>query len=200
MFGLVRLMFGFGLILCAFLLITTKKMTRKAMKIGVSICLTVLLITLSACIPFEDLIITFQSPEEAFEYYSSRNANVKLIVNGENSDFVVGEKDGTDIYLIIPKVTDGWKTGIGIHTKRILQKTCDDIIVDIYQYKNTQDFYITVFQMNGKPLQISNNYNAQFYCLENQDALTGLFYVYYAAIPDYNEQFQLDVNGTQVLP
>jgi hypothetical protein len=159
------------------------------------------LITFSAFLPFENLFITFSSPEAAYEYYMSRKPNIELIVEGDNCDLVVDRNnDSGNSYLIIPKTSDGWKVGIGSDTKRIVQKFSNGIDIVIYQYKNTNDYFITIFNMTGEEIQISDNYNTEFYSLKTSNDLIGkTYFTYYAHIHYSDSQYSVIVDGNTII-
>lgn len=56
----------------------------------VAFAATVILTTISALIPIENAFVTFSSPKSAYNY--NHSASVELIVDGNESDFVVGAK------------------------------------------------------------------------------------------------------------
>lgn len=154
----------------------------------------IILITVSALIPIEDNFITFSSPASAFNY--NHTEKVDLIVNGKKTDFVVGTKGDTDVYTIVPKSNDGWKMGMGLDTKQIVQTISDGIAVYLYQYKNTNDYYITVLDTNGGSSEVADNRDSKFKCLEKpNNVLNKTFYSYYAYIDSVDKQYALTVNG-----
>ena len=75
-----------------------------------------------------------------------------MVIEGENSDFVVGTKNSTSKILIVPKTANGWKVGIGLNTKKIVQKISNKNIIYVYQYKNTNDYFLTVFNAKGEKI------------------------------------------------
>ena len=102
-------------------------------------------------------------------------------------------------YLIIPKTIDGWKIGIGLNTKRIFRKHSNVISVYVHQYKNTNDYFITIFDTNGGELVISDDYNTKFYSLEKKNDFLGeTFVTYYAHISYFNSEYSVVVNGNKI--
>lgn len=165
----------------------------------VSICVSLVLIVLLSHISFENLFITFDSPEDAYEYVNIGDSNIELVIEGDNCDFVIDSKKESNKYLIIPKSKNGWKIGIGADTKRIVQKAQKSIVIYVYQYKNTKDYFITVFDTNGGSLDISDNCNSQFYSISKEDDRLGeMVTVYFAHIPNYDSLYNVQVNGTKI--
>ena len=150
-------------------------------------------------LPFENLFVTFNSPEKAYDYYNFGESNVVLLVEGENCDLIVDNDEGTLRNSIIPKTEYGWKIGIGLNHRRVEQKFHDDLFIEVIQYGNTNDFFITI--MNGEKLDILDNYNSEFYHLEyRNDVLDeSPFIVYYAHVPDFGPQYRVVVNGMEIV-
>ena len=199
MFSIIRLIIGCIFFIASVLVIQAKPI-RKKIQYVVFALVSVVLMVMLAFFPFENYFVTFHSPTESYEYYNWGKSNIVLVVEGNNCDFIVNREKEQDTYLIIPKTTDGWKIGIGLNTKRIVQKNSNGIIVNIYQYKNTNDYYITVFNTEGGELNVSDSYNTQFYSLEkNNNSLGKKFITYYAHIFDFNPQYNIHVDGNKIM-
>ena len=199
MYIIIRLIIGCVFLGCSITVIKKSKVIRKGIRYAVFASISVVLVAVSAFLPFENLFVTFNSPEAAYEYYNVGKSNVELVVEGNNCDFVVDYKNDSDTYLIIPKTADGWKVGIGSDTKRIAQKLSDGITVYVYQYKNTNDYFITVLDTGGGESKVSDDYNTKFYSLEkSNDSIEKTFVTYYAHISNFNAQYSVVVNGNKI--
>ena len=197
LFAITRIILGIRIFIIGYFLIGKIKSINAFRKLIITFMLSVILTTLSALIPLENVFVTFSSPESAYNY--NHSGKVKLIVNGSKTDFIVGEKNGTDVYLIVPKSDNGWKQGMGLGTKRICNKISDGITVYVYQYKNTDDYYIVLLNTNGGPLDITANNNSEFIYSESANSiLNKTFYTYYAYLNSFNCQYTLTVNGENV--
>lgn len=196
-YAIIRLLFfGIAFLIC-FVIIKKSKTenARKYMAISFA-CITVLW-TASAFIPAENTFITFPSPGAAYIY--SKPGSVKLIVEGENSDFVIGEKDDTYIYSIIPKTGDGWEVGTSNNIKTVLHTYASGATVYVYRYKSTDDYYITVMGGNPGTLQITDSRNSDFKCLEKSSKIImETYYIYCAHIKDFDSSYTLTVNGNEI--
>ena len=191
---MIRLAFGSITFIIVFLLIRKSGVIHKRRWSIITFVIAIILTTISALIPIENALITFSSPKSAYNYNNS--GDVKLIVDGKKTDFVVGAKGDTDIYAIIPKANSGWKIGMGLDTKRIIQTISDGITIYVYQYKNTNDYYITIFDTKGGSLDITDNRNSKFKYLDKSNSSLGrMFYTYYAYINEFNDQYALTING-----
>lgn len=200
MFIIIRLIFGCVFLGISIAVIKKSKAICKRVLYAVFTCISAALIVVSAFLPFENLFVTFNSRKAAYEYFNFGKSNIELAVEGDNCDFVVDRKNDSDTYLIIPKTENGWKVGIGLNTKRIVQKISDGIVVYVYQYKNTSDYFITVLNTNGGETSILDDYNTEFYSLKNENDLVGkTFVTYYAHIPDFNPQYSIIANGNKIV-
>lgn len=199
MYSIIRLIIGCIFLTCSIIVTKKSKVVCKRILYVIFLITTVVLITILSFIPLENLFITFSSPEEVYEYVNFGKSNIELVVKGNDCDFVVDRKSDSDTYLIIPKTVDGWKIGVGSNTKRIAQKISDGIIVYVYQYKNTKDYFITIFDTNGGELQLLDDYDTEFYSLEKKnDFLEKTFVTYYAHVSNFNPQYCVMVNGNKI--
>lgn len=193
LFVMIRLAFCIIAFIIGFLLIKKSRVIHKRRWSIIAFVVVVILTTISALIPIENALITFSSPESAYNY--NNFGNVKLIVDGEKTNFVIGAKGDADIYAIVPKSNGGWKIGMGLDTKKIIQTISDGITINVYQYKNTNDYFITVLDTKGGSSDITDNHHSEFKYLEKSNSTLGkTFYTYYAYINDFNDQYSLTVN------
>ena len=200
MYNVIRLIIGCIFLLCSIIVMKNFKAISKRVLYIASSGLSVLLIVVLMFLPFENLFLTFGSPKDAYEYSNSGQSNIELIVEGDNCDLIIDRKNNSDAYLIIPKTADGWKIGIGADTKRIAQKISDGIVIYVYQYKDTSDYFITILDTNGGESIVSDEYNTEFLSLERyNDLLEKKFVTYYAHIANLNSQYSVTVNGNKIV-
>lgn len=199
MYSVLRLIIGCVFLGCSIVIIKRSKVVRKRILYIVATGISVVLITVLAFLPFENLFLTFGSYKTAYQYYNFGKSNIELVVEGNSCDLIVDRKNDSDVHLIIPKTTNGWKIGIGSNTRKIIQKTTNGITICIYQYKNTNDYFITIIDTNGEKLEVSDNYNTRFYSLEkNNYFIEKTVITYYAHISNLNPQYSIIVNGNEI--
>lgn len=199
MYIIVRLVLGCVFLVCSVAAIKRSKAIHKNTLYVVSTSISVMLVVASAFLPFENFFVTFSSPKAAYEYYTLEKPNIQLVVEGDNGDLIIDRQSGTDTYLIIPKTVDGWKIGIGANTKRIIQKVSNGIVVYAYQYKSTNDYFITILDTNGGESTVSDECGTSFFSLEKYDKPLGkTFVTYYAHITDLNPQYSVTVNDNRI--
>ena len=197
LFVIIRLaFFGIAFILSFFFIKKSHSIYKHRWSI-VSFVAAVILTTISALIPIENLFVTFSSLKSAYSY--NHSASIKLVVDGNESDFVVGTKGGTYVYAIVPKSNNAWKMGMGSDIRRMVQTISDGVTVYVYQYKNTNDYYITVLDTNGGSSDITDNRNSKFEHLDNVNStLNQTFCTYFAFIDGFDKQYALTVNGKSI--
>ncbi|MBQ9859461.1 MAG: hypothetical protein IJO76_02135 [Clostridia bacterium] len=191
MFSVVRSVLAGVVVSLLLLLIHRYKPLTKKIAIGSAIGWIVLSLALSF-LPFENSFVTFSSPEAAYKYYYP-TASPYQIIKGNESDLVLGDgRDGTTTILIVPKNEDGWKVGIGSEINTVYNGIAGTLPVQIHRYKDSNDYYITVFGEHGKELSISDNRGSTF------ASDLQLRNVYRAHIADMNRQYELTVNGEKI--
>lgn len=153
------------------------------------------LVLLSGLTPVENVFVTFSSPQSAYNYIYMDKA--KLVVEGISTAFVAGGERDDSPSTIIPRSDTGWKLALGLDTETIINKfTSDKVIFQVDQYKDSEEYYITVYNANGAAAEVSDSRNSKFYHLDkssNGDDET--FYTYYAYVHDLDDQYTLTVNG-----
>lgn len=197
MFSMIRLAFGGIAFLVIFALIRWKKTTHRRRWSVVAFVAVILIITITALVPIENMFITWHSLESAYSY--NHTGNISIVVSGEKSDFVVGKEAEVDAYTIIPKKADGWSLGMGTDINCIFQTTSDGIDISVYRYKKSDDYYIVVFNANSGASDIMDNRDSVFQYSETViEALDETFYTYYAYVRDFNDQYSITIDDRTI--
>ncbi|MBQ3523106.1 MAG: hypothetical protein IJA43_01455, partial [Clostridia bacterium] len=123
----------------------------------------------------------------------------KLVIKGESTDFVVGGDADSNINLIVPKTDNGWKIGLGKDIKRVFQRNVEGYSICVYQYKNSDEYYLSVLKVDGGNFEISDEFNSEFYSISKyNDSLNETQYTYYAYIPSFNAQYSIFLDGAEI--
>ena len=197
--GIIRIIIGLiiGCIVLIFLQ-KSKKLRRKSALL-ISILVVVLVSTLMSFISFENAFITFPTAEKSFNYFHGKSMNVQLVLDGEESSFVVAGDNGEYTIQLVPKTNDGWKVARGIDSKRVLHKVIEGYSVTIYKYKDSKDYFVNVISTNGGNVEISDNCNSKFYGLSYEnEILNEQFYSYYASVEKYDDSYSLILNDKEI--
>ena len=144
--------------------------------------------------PVENYLFSFESAEKAYHYANS--GEIETVIEGEDSEFVVGKNDDAYVYSIIPKTEHGFKASVGADLKRVFYDFNNGIKVEIYQHRSIDDFYVSVMDTNGGDFSAKDNVNSKFYPVaEEIKALGKTYYTYYAFINAENGRYELTVDG-----
>lgn len=108
----------------------------------------IVLATLSAIFPFENVFITFETAQEAFSYACTGEAEYKL--EGEDSClFVYSKDDNTYSHFIVKKENGGYKIANQYSLKTLSKNFSEAGHFVIYRVKNSEDYYV-FFSVNPK--------------------------------------------------
>ena len=149
-------------------------------------------------LPFENGFITFDSPEAAYEYCHLGSSDIALVIEGNGCDFIVDCRGDAKEYAMIPKTSVGWKIGVGTDAQIIAQDIFDDVVVYVYRYKESADFFVTVQGINGDDMNVTDVYGSQFHSLETNGVSSERTVICYAHLSDFGADYRMTVNGTEI--
>lgn len=140
---------------------------------------------------FENLFITFSSPEKAF-YYTNLET-IDVVVEGEESTMIICANNTEQRVTLLPKTNEGWKIKSRFKVKISIVRS--DYSISIFSYDNT-DYYVIVTEIwEPEIVNITDNYGSVFIKHVDQIASTGKSYVtYFSYIEDPNG-YELIING-----
>lgn len=193
LYAAVRIILCFILfIVCIFITKKLKMHNKRVLKISAAIVCLVICIALNF-IPIENLFITFPTVQSSYKYSNTGNAD--LIINGTETDLVISGNKGSNNVLIIPKNNEGWKIGRGIDTKAFFHKNINSVSIRVYQYKDTQDYYIILTDMVGILDRVSDSMDSVFESREiNVGSSNESYFEYFAYVNHLDENYSLTLN------
>lgn len=193
MFGLTRSIIGSVLAVAGAYAVKKSKITKKRKWVFLMSLSIVVLVFISCMFPIENTLITFESSEKAFRYYYP--SGVRLVVNGNETDFVVGQSND---YLILPKSEKGWKTSTNQELELLCSKPLDKaIFANVYKHKKYEDLYIVIYSSQGNLNEIRDNAVSEFYSLKNPTAEK--YCSYFAYINSNDKPYYITINGKDIL-
>lgn len=193
----LALRFIIGAMLTILVFYIKKRVSGKA-DLRIIVIVVAVIISLLSFFPFENLFLTFDSPEEPYKYVNAASPDIKWVVEGTDSDLVIGDKDGTDVPFIVPKTEKGWKLGTGINTIPIVDKSISTCFVSVYHAIGTEDYYLIIFNLLPGSVDIADSIDSEFLVFEEYDPENGETYTtYYAVLPSNDEQYRLCINGEE---
>ena len=184
---------------CAISLLLFKKALnlRNNIKIILIVALNISVLISLYFLPFENLMIDFDTPQSAYSYMNGFNSNVVLEVDGKESVFVVENEEGIYKYSIISKSENGYKLSTSVNTKKILQDKKNDLTISVYRYKNTDDYYVVIFNTGGSKINVFDNKGSIFVMLEETNkVLDQTFTTYYAYVQNFDQSYDVFLEET----
>ena len=192
-----RFLFWILLLVIFLLLIKKLHINHKFRWTAITFMITLVLTTIVYLFPIENAFMTFSSPQSAYRY--NHFGYVNLVINGKQTDFVVASNGDTDLYTIVPKTKEGWKIGMGSDTRIIYQIITDGIVVYVYQYKNSDDYYIIISNTNEGPIKISDSRGSKFISSnKTSSAVNKDYYTYYDYINNFNDMYEVIIDDKVV--
>lgn len=173
-----------------------RKKAHKKRNFCVGLAAVIVLIgTLTALIPMEHTIWRFDSPAGAFAF--KNRGKVILTLEGEESAYVLAE-DGQDSYAYdyIAKKDDKWCVVSGM-TKRPTMIVNDTASVLIYQFRNTDDYYIAVRSHGNEEVTVSDNRGTVFHKIGKSHTIEDITvsdYTYYGYVHHIDASYQIKVD------
>lgn len=195
MYGAIRVI----LVFLAFVLVL-KKVELNKVKRTVLLVLTVLVCTISAFVPVENLFVDFSSPEAVYKYRNLQAPEELTVVYGEESAMVIAQKDQSSYNVrYTPKSEDGWKIGNALNVKSVYCESKDDFIIDVKRYGKTTDYYIEV-KSTGKQIEkITDSENSEFIVVgEAENDTDSEIVIYYTAVQNFNNQYWIEIDGEKI--
>ena len=191
MFVIIRLFTAFFLFWVLFFFTKSFQGLGKFPKYPLLLCTVLILFLLSFFLPIENIFFTFSSPDSSYRYANLSAPDVDLVVSGQDSDLVIGYEKSTGVYLIIPKTADGWKVGIGADTKMVKTIVQEDIVVNVYQYSKSEDYYVIIHCLSEKEHTVTDNYDSHFSYRQEDNLI-------YTSLQAVKEDYCLNVDGKSI--
>lgn len=197
MYGTIRVLLG--LILFGSFVLTVRKnsFVRRPPLYITGALLSVASMLVLYFVPIENWFLTFRSPEAAYRYTAFGKTNIIHKIDGNESTFMIDRSEYADTHLIIPKSEDGWKIGLGSDTECVYWDSIDSKTITIYQYKNSDDYYLFVQTINTEKVEVKDSCNSEFFKLEAGGVY---FSTYCTYLPKPEKQYWLSINDIQVMP
>lgn len=188
--------FGIGIFFLIYTLLNMrirKMINRK--KIWQSILVTALLTFVLTQLPVEKYLITFDSPEAAFKYFSTKE--IAAVIQGKDSCAVVYEDSSKNkLYHIkfLKKVDNGYKaiSDRFVEFDSYTLPNARRYTGTLYHVKNTYDYYIRLTKKRAqKKFNISDTENSKFIELKGSSIGT----TYYTWLDDIHNDYMIIADG-----
>lgn len=195
MYGAIRVI----LVFLAFVLVL-KKVELNKVKRTVLLVLTVLVCTISAFVPVENLFVDFSSPEAVYKYRNLQAPEELTVVYGEESAMVIAQKDQNSYNVrYTPKSEDGWKIGNALNVKSVYCESKDGFIIDVKRYGKTTDYYIEVKSIGKQIEKITDSENSEFISVgKSENDADSEIVIYYTAVQNFSNQYWIEIDGEKI--
>lgn len=148
--------------------------------------------------PFENLFVSFDSPEAAYRYL--KDNPIIQVVDGKDTTLVVAEGS-----QIIPKAdeTDGnagrWKLPVPNATTFQYKDVEHDVLVFLYHYKGSSEYYLRAQTMTTESVLVSDSLTSDFVFFEKRIPLTDQKSVEcFAYIPNPPKDYWVKINDQTI--
>lgn len=147
--------------------------------------------------PFENLLVSFDSPEAAYRYL--RDDSIIQVVDGKDTSLVAAQYS-----QIIPKVDETkdnvkrWKLPLPNATS-LKDKYEHGISVFLYHYKGTSEYYLGIHTWSEESVQVSDSLASEFAFSKKtypQPYLTSVWH--FAYIPNPPKDYWVKVNDQTI--
>ena len=172
-----------------------KKLSKKNLIIVLS---TMIILCASLCFfPIENLFMSFDTPESAFNYY--RTGEIKGVVYGDNSSLVYYKTSSeTYSYVFMKRTGKGYK---------LPEPYCNEIIADrfdskgkfeVYKVDKTQDYYVIGYTVVLEDSTITDSNNQLISNVVYSDTTYPQNAIFYSYIGDYSNKYYLLINSEKI--
>jgi len=199
LFNVFRVFLWLAIIAVVFIWTKKSAVKKRGLIISLVALLSFALITVASVFPIENLFISFQSPENVFNY--AENGEVDEVIYGKESCMVIYSNDkNTRAPYFTPKKEKGYKIPSYFGIKRISQKFDQDGLFNVYHVLGTDDYYIVGFA-NADSLRV-DIYSGDNVLVANTKVITiksdSNSIRFYSYIENFTTEYYLLIDGKRV--
>jgi hypothetical protein len=194
----IRIIFWVIIIIISLSLIKKLRFHRKRIYITLIIIIA-LLSSISYLLPFENLFITFHTPQELFKfvYYGK----IMDIIEGNDSCLIVYiTNQNTYSTTIILKVRGGYKIGSSLFKKKLTAKHFMLNYFSIYNYTQSTDNYVIgagIVEDNNFVVSDSNDSVIKYFI--NDVGTINKTVFWYGYIGEMKDNYAISINGNKII-
>ncbi len=189
----VRLIIAIIMFVGVFVLFRKIKMNRVKHIITVVSCVLILLLL---CIfPFENIFLSFETPEKAFQYAATGEI-VETVTSSESVAMLYKRGANTYSPFFAVKAGKGYKLCPFYSTEKIAQAHMDSLTISVYRLKNAEDYYITISGFADEKIDVSDTDASQFNLIYTE--MSNNTVVNCISAINYSEDYCLYLNGKQL--
>ena len=196
---MLRALIFYGLIIglsALGIFLVRKKMKKKALVSVLSVLWCVLIVFLTSAFPVENAFVTFDSPEEAVRYAS--RGTLDEIIYGEDSCLGFSSiREGESEIAYVKKAENGYKLCGLLSVNKISHVKNDKIILNVYNVRNTSDYYISLSFMfvGNKEVEFYNGSGEQIECEIKPIDASPFSWIY---LNEFSDDCYMILNGERI--
>lgn len=206
MISIIRFCLLFTLLFIIFLFLFRKYKKKSFGKwgdLGFNLIIVIAIVKISS-LPFENLILKYDSPTEAFrylgrgDYLGTEEGDIScLLITNENSErsYIYLEKKGE--YLAAPFFE--------VKEKIVLGDRENGTSFTLIKEKNTNNYYVIVFTTKNTKNEyglvlVTDNYNSEFHRQMYSDEVQNEYaYLYSAYVEDVDDEYRIYINDNEYI-
>lgn len=186
MLKIIRYAIAICLAIISIIYFKNKEKKKRLFKLILGLIISVAILM----IPFENLVLKFNTPERALNYLSA-NAKIIKTIEEENSALVIYTESGHIFAITIYNCDGKWKAPF-LPEDQILSRFGKNSKFLITKERNSNNFYIMI-SVDGDTKVISDNQNSKFELFKKSDYSTH----YVAYVSDYEGDYIINIDGEQ---
>ena len=155
MYGIIRMLISVGAVIAVGILLRKSRIKNKRRAYIISFCLAMVLWVGLEFVPFENLFVTFDSPEASYKYQYMSKLKDPIIISGDHSDMLIQRSGSESNFSLIPKTEKGWKLGRPLEMKWTVYTYDNGVTVDLFRYRDTDDYYVIIYKADGAEIELS---------------------------------------------
>ena len=177
------------LILIVIAVLSFVVLRKKTSKLRILKAVAGFTIAVTLFMPFENLILTFSSPQNAFSY-TFDFGNIIEVIENKNSALVIYDDKGSTTSTLIIRSDDRWKAPFLPNDSTLGSLAYNSGIFMLTKERNDNNFYLMLTVNNGTK-SISDNQNSIF----KKYFEDGYYTKYVAYIENCDNNYVVDIDG-----
>lgn len=186
MLKIIRYSVSICLIIISIIYFKNKNNRKRLLKLILGIFLSIII----SMMPFENLFLKFNNPEQAFNY-AVNNCDIIKTVKTDQSALVIYNDSGSIKATLVNNYNGDWKA-IFLPNDQILSRLGHNEKILITKERHSNNFYIMISVGTNIKL-VSDNQNSNFEIFLKNDYWTH----YVAYIKNYEGEYIIDLDGDQ---
>ena len=188
--------------------IRTKRVVNKRRFGVLTLVLCAVLCSVTGLIPVENLIISFESPEDVLRY--SRTGivgDIEYIAHGNDSSILIYSTADTQSirgHFIVPRSSSGYKIPTPFSVRRVMQSYGSSTSIrvfnfDIFSVEGTDDYYIVGFFFTPNDTNIVDNNGNVIKQISTWNETLNEYIIYvFSYIENFGNEYYLLINGEKL--